>query len=1081
MSEKKYDVFLSYAHADAQTEEQKTLVAAIKEAIEKVLQSVNGKESFVFLDSEALGWGEEWSAKIRQCIDMAQIFVYLLSPNYLRSSYCQREKLWWARHEIRQGRLNKTIRPIYYVRLPEIGDDDTIEAVKEQMICQTDGQPFLKNPDADGKPFFNSLDEIRMENIKERLNQLNKIKGDIEKIAKQTNGCGKICTIGKFNEYFAGRLRDLAKLNELCQENGTIPVISGYAGIGKSELAITYSHAYAEDFPQGRFLIPMQGVAGWDAALSRLVEQLKVRDIDPVQVGLPEGLDKLEAADKGKTVWKWLRERAKAGQLLLLLDNLEKMELLDSVPDRWSYQDDRELPIRIMVTTRLEKIPASGRSRWELFPVEKLDHKDALELFCLIGGNVFPFANWPFSTDGKLLLDEHLPPGQRPPQEKVEEIEKEFDALNQIIDLLQGHPWSLEIVAGFMAKNTGYSFREKLKDLQKNPAVWGKVTKNGVAELRNPEILLQPTFEQILKFNEISPKLGTNIHWLATAASFFPPEQVPLYALEGIWEQEFGDKRILWSDGERCDHTCHLALTSLREQRILSGDGPILKMHRITQGILRKQSEQKEWTPVIFEAMRKYLDTFLDETPDPTAEQLLPWCDWAKARMSSSSVDESVIDTINKIAWLCTANGLYQSIESLLVISLVHARKIKYLRGVSCCLRVLGNIHEIQKWWNNQAEWEYRHALKLLISTEEKSQNINSDLANIYNSLAILHSNQGRIDEAESEYTQALKYCKMLPDSDKYGSTIATTLNNLAILHSNQGRADEAESEYTQVLKYYKSLSYSDKYRSAIAATLNNLAILYSDQKRFVEAESTLKESLKITEGLIIINFKKYITEFADRCYNLATLYKDQNRMDEAVIEYENALERYHSLEKDTPWKANGIERTLDQLSSVADELNELACKFKCQKQYAKAENILNQVMKIRQRIFNEMPDGGNVFVQSDIAFTLKNLGDLYERKNQIDLAEKYYCNALDEFLELQQSDEKVFMPHAAEILTRLASLFVNQKRLEEAERAYGKALDIFRKLADTDPVGYTVYLEKTLKSLASVREAIRRAAQDGE
>ena len=72
-------------------------------------------------------------------------------------------------------------------------------------------------------------------------------------------------------------------------------------------------------------------------------------------------------------------------------------------------------------------------------------------------------------------------------------------------------------------------------------------------------------------------------------------------------------------------------------------------------------------------------------------------------------------------------------------------------------------------------------------------------------------------------------------------------------------------------------------------------------------------------------------------------------------------------------------------------------------------------------------------------------------------------------------------MPHAAEILTRLASLFVNQKRLEEAERAYGKALDIFRKLADTDPVGYTVYLEKTLKSLASVREAIRRAAQDGE
>ena len=60
MSEPHYDVFLSYAHADAYTEEQKKIVVFIKNAIEEALKSVAGNDSCVFLDSEALKWGDEW-------------------------------------------------------------------------------------------------------------------------------------------------------------------------------------------------------------------------------------------------------------------------------------------------------------------------------------------------------------------------------------------------------------------------------------------------------------------------------------------------------------------------------------------------------------------------------------------------------------------------------------------------------------------------------------------------------------------------------------------------------------------------------------------------------------------------------------------------------------------------------------------------------------------------------------------------------------------------------------------------------------------------------------------------------------
>ena len=74
----KYDVFISYAHADAQTDKQKRFVDEIKSSIEQALKGVtaSGMSHRVFLDSEALGWGDEWNTRIRECIDNCRVFVY---------------------------------------------------------------------------------------------------------------------------------------------------------------------------------------------------------------------------------------------------------------------------------------------------------------------------------------------------------------------------------------------------------------------------------------------------------------------------------------------------------------------------------------------------------------------------------------------------------------------------------------------------------------------------------------------------------------------------------------------------------------------------------------------------------------------------------------------------------------------------------------------------------------------------------------------------------------------------------------------------------------------------------------------
>ena len=143
MVQEKYDVFLSYAHADAQSDEQKRIVRSIKETIDQALQSVVEPDSCVFLDSEALKWGDEWNTKICESIDKARVFVYLLSPNYLKSNYCQREKLWWARREMRLGRLNKATRPIYFIELPKTDDSEVEHYKSELLICQANSKPFF--------------------------------------------------------------------------------------------------------------------------------------------------------------------------------------------------------------------------------------------------------------------------------------------------------------------------------------------------------------------------------------------------------------------------------------------------------------------------------------------------------------------------------------------------------------------------------------------------------------------------------------------------------------------------------------------------------------------------------------------------------------------------------------------------------------------------------------------------------------------------------------------------------------------------------------------------------------------------
>jgi tetratricopeptide (TPR) repeat protein len=78
---------------------------------------------------------------------------------------------------------------------------------------------------------------------------------------------------------------------------------------------------------------------------------------------------------------------------------------------------------------------------------------------------------------------------------------------------------------------------------------------------------------------------------------------------------------------------------------------------------------------------------------------------------------------------------------------------------------------------------------------------------------------------------------------------VATSLNNLAGLYRAQGRYDEAEPLYRQALELSRELL--GERHPDVATSLNNLAYLYQSQGRYDEAEPLYRQALELSRELL--------------------------------------------------------------------------------------------------------------------------------------------------------------------------------------------------------------------------------------
>lgn len=112
--------FWSYVHADDEAEEGR--ITRLARDVVAQYELITGEVIEVFLDKDAIEWGENWRGRIDDSLASVVFFVPIITPRYFSSAECRRELQFFARRATALG-VKELIMPLVYVRIPGLSDD----------------------------------------------------------------------------------------------------------------------------------------------------------------------------------------------------------------------------------------------------------------------------------------------------------------------------------------------------------------------------------------------------------------------------------------------------------------------------------------------------------------------------------------------------------------------------------------------------------------------------------------------------------------------------------------------------------------------------------------------------------------------------------------------------------------------------------------------------------------------------------------------------------------------------------------------------------------------------------------------
>jgi len=159
--------FWSYVHQDDAAEGGR--ISELARDVAGQYELLTGQSIDLFLDRDAIQWGDRWRDSVEAGIQTAAFFVAIITPRYFQSAECRNELQSFARKAKEIG-VSELVVSLRYVETPELEDpsptDPLVELVKE---FQWEDWTDLRFHDRDSATYRRAVGELA-----ERLAEVNR-------------------------------------------------------------------------------------------------------------------------------------------------------------------------------------------------------------------------------------------------------------------------------------------------------------------------------------------------------------------------------------------------------------------------------------------------------------------------------------------------------------------------------------------------------------------------------------------------------------------------------------------------------------------------------------------------------------------------------------------------------------------------------------------------------------------------------------------------------------------------------------------------------------------------------------------
>ena len=447
-----YDYFISYAHKDNVSKDGKP--GFVDEFVEKLQNSPEHQQLFgntvsVFFDKSTIENMVQWDAKIRAGLASSRFLIVLLSPNYFKSEYCAREFYWWMQHEMHRCTLGEGTAPMLIVDVASLQDPDAETIPDIPSDLQIRYPNWLKQIRKIQSDFRFDMHDLLVSKIDDVLNALRDGVKDKVRHQETVDHLSYDPDYPGYNENFVGRRENLLALRKRMSEKSGKKhcALTGIGGFGKTELALTYGHAFGWDYELGRFFEKCENMTSLtDVLLSCGV--WKKFNWEPPKKEPEEQLRFLFDCLKEEQD-KIIRRNVETGNLktegahmLLILDNVNCLELisraaLSKLPDY----------IHIVITTR------ENTNEFKYINTESVER---------------------LSEDESVELLNNL---------RLFDTPEETQAARDIAKLLAGFTLVVELTGAYLARNEDVTYQKQYEKLFRNHAETFKLMAEKIGDL----------------------------------------------------------------------------------------------------------------------------------------------------------------------------------------------------------------------------------------------------------------------------------------------------------------------------------------------------------------------------------------------------------------------------------------------------------------------------------------------------------------------------------------------------------------------------------------------------------------------